>query len=130
MKGRVVGTFTDDGMWCCSVSSNNLSTYDYEYVFSKRRNILSTERVQKFVYICIIHGTIRNISSGRKFTSAAAKPGSSLLNYLTNKMYSANCCLFQFSNYSDYLFIITDITEFHVLKTVIPNHYAMTNCNL
>ena len=33
-----------------------------------------------------IHGTLRNISSGKRFTSVAANSGSSLLNYLTNKM--------------------------------------------
>ena len=62
-------------------------TYDCEHVFSKRRNILSTERVEKLVYIQYTHGTLRNISSGKRCTSGAAKPGSSLLNYLTNKMY-------------------------------------------
>ena len=27
-----------------------MSTYDYDYVFSKRRNILSTETVEKLAY--------------------------------------------------------------------------------
>ena len=101
-----------------------MSTYDY--VFSKRRNILSTETVEKLVYI---HGILRYISSCKSLSSAAAKAGSSLLNYLTSKC-STNSCLFQFSNDSDYVFIITDISGFYVFKTVIPKYYAMTNCNL
>ena len=76
-----------------------------------------------------IHGTLLYISSCKRFTSADAKAGSSLLNYLTSKC-STNCRLFQFSNDSDDAFIITDITGFYVFKTVIPKYYAMTNCNL
>ena len=32
-----------------SARDGNLSTYDYDYVFSKRRNILSTETVENLV---------------------------------------------------------------------------------
>ena len=70
----------------CQIASASVcvgSWSTYEYVFSKRRDVLSTERVEKLVYI---HGTPRNISSGKTFTISATKPGSSLLNYLRNEM--------------------------------------------
>ena len=52
----------------------------------------------------------------KRFTGAASNPGSLQLNYLTNKIrtciaISTNCCMFQFSNDSDYVFSITEITE-------------------
>ena len=55
----------------------------YEYVFSKGKNLLSNERVEKLVNI---HGNLHKISSRKRLTGAAAKHGSSLLNYLRNKM--------------------------------------------
>ena len=45
---------------------------------SKRRN-----RVKKLVYL---HGNLRNTSSCNRLTGLSAKPGSSLLNYIRNKM--------------------------------------------
>ena len=64
-----------------SACEGNCSTYAYEV--SIHKNLLSTERVNKFVYL---HDNLRNISSCNKLTSASAKPGSSLLNYIKNKM--------------------------------------------
>ena len=52
-------------------------------IVSKRRNFLSTDRVKKLVYL---HGNLRNTSSCNRLTGASAKPGSSLLNYISNKM--------------------------------------------
>ena len=58
--------------------------YDHHaYVVSKRRNFLSTNRVKKLVDL---HGNLRNTSSCNRLTGASAKPGSSLLNYIRNKM--------------------------------------------
>ena len=61
----------------------NCSKYAYEV--SKHKNLLSTERVNKFFKV-YLHDNLRNISSCNKLTSASAKPGSSLLNYIRNKM--------------------------------------------
>ena len=65
-----------------SACEGNCSTY-YAYVVSKRRIFLSTVRVKKLVYL---HGNPHNTSSCNKLTGASAKPGSSLLNYIRNKM--------------------------------------------
>ena len=66
-----------------SACEGNCSTYYASYVVSKRRNFLSTDRVKKLVHL---HGNLRNISSCNRLTGASAKPGSSLLNYIRNKM--------------------------------------------
>ena len=55
----------------------------HAYVVSKRRNFLSTDRVEKLVYL---HGNLRNTSSCNRLTGASAKPGSSPPNYIGNKM--------------------------------------------
>ena len=55
----------------------------YEYVFSKSKNFLSNERVEKLVNN---HGNLHKIISRKRLAGAAAKPSSSLLNYLRNKI--------------------------------------------
>ena len=42
----------------------------------------ATEKIEK-----LVNWNLSNISSYRRLTGAAAKPGSSLLNHLRNKMY-------------------------------------------
>ena len=55
------------------------------YVVSKRRNFLSTDRVKRLV-IVYLHGNLSITSSCNRLTGASAKPGSSQLNYIRNKM--------------------------------------------
>ena len=55
----------------------------HAYVVSKRRNFLSADRVKKLVYL---HGNLSNTGFCNRLTGASAKPGSSLLNYIRNKM--------------------------------------------
>ena len=66
-----------------SACEGNCSVYYASYVVSKRRNVLPTDRVQELVYL---HGNLRNTSSCNRLTSASAKPGSSLVNCIRNKM--------------------------------------------
>ena len=42
----------------------------YEYIFNKKRNLLSTEKVEKLLYI---HGDLRNTSASEKTGAAAAR---------------------------------------------------------
>ena len=65
------------------VRGTALHTMHYAYVVSKRRNFLSTDRVKKLLYL---HGNFSNTPSYNRLTGASAKPGSSLLNYIRNKM--------------------------------------------
>lgn len=51
----------------------------FEYIFSKRRNKLSNERVEKLVYV---HGNLRNISNTVKVGSSSTATGSTLSEYL------------------------------------------------
>ena len=68
-----------------STCEGNCSTYymHHAYVVSKRRNFLSTDRVKKLVYF---HGNPHSTSSCNRLTGVSAKPGSSPLNYIRNKM--------------------------------------------
>ncbi len=66
---------------CCET---NWSTFDY--IFSKRRNLLGLKTAEKLVYI---HGILRNIElckSLHSFEEGDNDSGSSLLKYLQNKM--------------------------------------------
>ena len=62
-----------------SACESNWSTY--EYIFSKRRNLLSTQRLEKLVYI---HGNLRNIESCKALRKASGniQVGSSLIRYV------------------------------------------------
>ena len=92
----------------------------HAYAVSKRINFLSTDRVKKLVDL---HGNLRNTttSSCNRLAGASAKPGSSLLNCISEIKCNKNCCLCQFSNNSDYVFSIsiTDITEYYHFITDI-----------
>ena len=65
------------------VRGTTLHIMHHAYVVSKRRNFLSTDTVKKLAYL---HGNLRNTSSCNRLTGASAKPGSSLLNCIRNKM--------------------------------------------
>ena len=56
----------------------------YEFAFSKRRNLLSAQKVEKVVLYD--NRKLRNISSCKRLTGTAAELGSPLLNYQRNKM--------------------------------------------
>ena len=66
-----------------SACEGNCFTYAYEV--SIRKNLLSTERINKFFFV-YLHDNLRKISSCNKLAGASAKPGSSLLNYIRNKI--------------------------------------------
>ena len=55
LKSCFKTTFHHGSLRSCQLASSsacegNLSTYDYDYIFSKRRNTLSTETVEELVY--------------------------------------------------------------------------------